>query len=36
MLIKVQDKETGLQTFHKVALTYPLLLGVLLKVKKKA
>ena len=36
MLIKVQDKETGLTTFHKVALTYPLLLSVLLKVKKKA
>lgn len=36
MLIKVQDKETGLTTFHKVALTYPLLYSVLLKVKKKA
>ena len=36
MPIKVQDKETGLTTFHKVALTYPLLLSVLLKVKKKA
>ena len=36
MLIKVQDKETGLITFHKVALTYPLLLSVLLKVKEKA
>ena len=36
MLIKIRDKETGLTTFHKVALTYPLLLGILLKVKKKA
>ena len=36
MYIKVQDKETGLTTFHKVALTYPLLLSVLLRVKRKA
>ena len=36
MILKIQNKETGLTTFHKVALTYPLLLGVLLKVKKKA
>ena len=36
MILKIQNKETGLQTFHEVALTYPLLLGVLLKVKKKA
>ena len=36
MLTKVQDKETGLTTFHKVVLTYPLLLSVLLKVKEKA
>ncbi len=36
IILKIQNKETGLTTFHKVALTYPLLLGVLLKVKKKA
>ena len=36
MFIKMQDKETGLTTFHKVTLTYPLLLSVLLKVKEKA
>ena len=36
MILKIQNKETGLTTFHKVALTYPLLLGVLLKVRKKA
>ena len=36
MFIKMQNKETGLQTLHKVALTYPLLYSVLLKVKKKA
>lgn len=36
MFRKIQDKETGLSTSHKVALTYPLLYSVLLKVKKKA
>lgn len=36
MFIKIQDKETGLPTLHKVALTYPLLLNILLVVKKKA
>ena len=36
MFIKMQNKETGLQTLHRVALTYPLLYSVLLKVKKKA
>ena len=36
MYLKMQSKETGLFTSHKVALTHPLLYNVLLKVKKKA
>ena len=36
MFIKLQSKETGLFTSHKIALTHPLLYNVLLKVKKKA
>ena len=35
MLIKVQDKETGLTTIHTVTMTYQLLHSVLLRVKKK-
>lgn len=36
MYLKMQSKETGLFTSHKVDLTHPLLYNVLLKVKKKA
>lgn len=36
MYLKMQSKETGLFTRHKVALTHPLLYNVLLKVKEKA
>ena len=36
MYLKLHSKETGLSTTYKVTLTYPLLLSVLLKVKKKA
>ena len=36
MYLKMQSKETGLFTSHKIALTHPLLYNVLLKVKKKA
>ena len=34
MYLKMQSKETGLFTSHKVALTHPLLYNVLLKVNQ--
>lgn len=36
MYLKMQSKETGLFTSHKVALTHLLLYNVLLKIKEKA